>query len=77
MQPVINGLRRKPTYEEVLTGILREKQPFYYPDRTATRITRSHEFSQLLGESFNQAQQQEMRELKDKQIRACLKGDGP
>lgn len=73
MQPVINGLRRKPTYDEVLTGILREKQPFYYPDRTATRLVKSHEFGQLLGESFNQLQQQELREMKHRQFESVLK----
>ena len=62
------GLQRKPTFNETISGILREKDPLkkFLPDRTNTFAVKSLEFSNLLRESFNQMQAQEMRETKDR-----------
>ena len=61
------GLERKPTFNELITGILREKDPLkkFLPDRTNYFAVKSLQFSNLLRESFNQMQAQEMRETKE------------
>ena len=64
------GMSRIPTYEEVVNGMNNAKDPFYgrYPDFSNTLATKTPEFKQLLGESLNQLQEQQIREAKQNQL---------
>ena len=48
------GLRKKPTYEELIKYIQDDPDTIRYPNRDATIMSNSFEFSTLLGEGFRQ-----------------------
>jgi len=61
------GLKKKPTYEEVLDYIERDPDKIKYPDRRAKILRSTHWLSQLDGEGWNEFQTQE-RLFADEQL---------
>ena len=53
------GLRRKPTYNELIDYIEIEKPKIRFPDRTATLLRNSHYLSQFDGNLFDVEEQQQ------------------
>ena len=70
-------MSRIPTYEEVVNGMNNAKDPFYgrYPDFSNTLATKTPEFKQLLGESLNQLQEQQIREAKQNQLHELFRNE--
>ena len=59
-----DGLRRKPTYEELIEHIANDKERIRYPDRRAT-FTRNHPYmTQLDGETLANIESQQFEALK-------------
>ncbi len=48
------GLRKKPTYEELIKYIQEDPDTIRYPNRDATITSNSFEFNKLVGEGFRQ-----------------------
>ena len=61
------GLRKKPTYNELIDYIEIEKPKIRYPDRTATFLRNSHFLSQFDGNLFDVDEQQ--KEITKAQLR--------
>ena len=51
------GLRKKPTYEELINYIREDPDTIRYPNRDATIMANSFEFNQRVGEGFRQLAQ--------------------
>jgi hypothetical protein len=63
-------MTKLPTYQEVALGMMKATDPFSgkYPNITNSLSTKTPEFKQLLGESLNQLQEQQIQEAKQKQL---------
>ena len=69
------GLRRKPTYNELIDYIEIEKPKIRFPDRTATLLRNSHYLSQFDGNLFDVEEQQKnitKAQLKENEIRNII-----
>jgi hypothetical protein len=60
-----NGLRKRPTYEELIDYIERDPDKIQYPDRRATFLRNSHYMTVLDGEGFREMEAQQMNLMKD------------
>jgi hypothetical protein len=67
------GLRAKPTYQELINYIQDDKETIRYPNRDASIMANSFEFSQLVGEGFRQMQQYSMQAYDDARGDALLR----
>ena len=56
------GLKKKPTYEELINYIRKDPDRIKYPDRQATILRNSHWLTQLDGEGWNQLETQQSLE---------------
>ena len=65
MNPI--GLKRKPTYEEVIDYILRDSDIIRYPNRFAKQIRDSPWLTQLDGEGMRQMEQHQIEQMKEMQ----------
>ena len=65
MNPI--GLKRKPTYEEVIDYILRDPEIICYPNRFAKQIRDSPWLTQLDGEGMRQMEQHQIEQMKEMQ----------
>ena len=73
------GLRRKPTYNELIDYIEIEKPKIRFPDRTATLLRNSHYLSQFDGNLFDVEEQQKnitKAQLRETQIRNIAQTQG-
>ena len=55
------GLRKRPTYEELIKYIEEDPDTIRYPNRNATIMSNTFEFNQMVGEGFRQMQQMSNR----------------
>ena len=62
-----DGLKRKYTYEEVIDYIEHDKDKIKYPDRTAKQLRNTFELSQLDGVGMQIMEQQQFREMKERE----------
>ena len=60
------GLRRKPTYEEVIDYIQYDPDKIKYPNRAATFVRNTFQLSQLDGMGQALLEQQQAEEMKEK-----------
>ena len=60
------GLRRKPTYEEVIEYIEYDPDKIKYPKRTATFLRNTFQLSQLDGMGQAILEQQQAEEMKER-----------
>ena len=67
------GLRAKPTYQELINYIQDDKETIRYPNRDASIMANSFEFSQMAGEGFRQMQQYSMQSYDDARGDAILR----
>lgn len=58
-----SGLRKRQTYEEVIDYIENDQDKLQYPDRTAKLLRNTFELSQLDGVGMHIMEQQQLREL--------------
>ena len=66
------GLRKKPTYNELINSIENDQPKIRYPDRTATLLRNSHYLSQFDGNLFDVDEQQKnvtKAQLRETEIR--------
>ena len=78
MQPIFfQGLRKKPTFNEIVGYLETEQQTLKYPDRTATRIKNDPYYTNLDGqgglsltEQSKNLQKEQMRQL---ELNKCIK----
>ena len=68
-----DGLRRRQTYEEVIDYIENDKDKIKYPYRTAKQLKNTFELSQLHGVGMQLMEQQEFREMKDREEENLLR----
>jgi hypothetical protein len=61
------GLRKKPTYEEVINYIENDKDKIQYPDRKAKFLRNTFELSQLDGLGMQIMEEQQLREIKERE----------
>ena len=70
------GLKRKPTYEEVIDYVLRDPERIRSPIRFAKQIRDSLWRTQLDGEGMGHMEQQQVAQMKEVQneqyLRACV-----
>ena len=62
------GLRRKPTYEEVIDYIEHDPDKIKYPNRRAKILRSSFELSQVDGAGMAVLEQHRAEEMKENQI---------
>ena len=63
----MTGLKQRKSFEEVIDYIQNDKTKIKYPDRTAKFLRNSFEFSQLDNAGIMLMEQQQMRELKERE----------
>jgi len=66
-------LKRRQTYEEVIGYIENDKDQSKYPDRTAKQLRNTFEFSQLDGVGMQLMDQQQFREMKEREKENLLR----
>jgi len=62
-----DGLKRRQTYEEVIDYIDNDQDKIRYPDRTAKQLRNTFELSQLDGVGMQLMEEQQMREMKERE----------
>ena len=69
-----NGLRRKPTFDELITSTQRGKPKITLPNRNAFILANTHQMNALRGDTLTDLQEMETRLEKDKYInfRICI-----
>ena len=67
------GLKRRQTYEEVIDYIENDKDKIKYPDRTAKQLRNTFELSQLDGVGMQLMEQQQFREMKEREKEHLLR----
>ena len=68
-----NGLKRRQTYEEVIEYIKNDKDKIKYPDREAKQLRNTFELSQLDGVGMQIMEQQQFREMKEREKEHLLR----
>ena len=68
-----DGLKRRQTYEEVIDYIENDKDKIKYPDRTAKQLRNTFELSQLDGVGMQIMEQQQFREMKEREKEHLLR----
>ena len=71
-----DGLKRRQTYEEVIDYIENDKDKIEYPDRAAKQLRNTFELSQLDGVGMQIMEQQQFREMKEREKRTPIKTNG-
>ena len=66
------GLRKRPTYDELVYFIETDPERIHYPDRTATQLRESHYLTQLDGEGMQQMDSLHTNRMKEQQKRHIL-----
>jgi hypothetical protein len=67
------GLKRRQTYEEVIDYIENDNDKIRYPDRTAKQLRNTFELSQLDGVGMQLMEQQQFREMKEREKEHLLR----
>ena len=67
------GLKQRKTFEEVIDYIQNDKTKIKYPDRTAKFLRNSFELSQLDNAGMILMEQQQMREMKQREKEHLLR----
>ncbi len=68
-----DGLKRRQTYEEVIDYIENDNDKIRYPDRTAKQLRNTFELSQLDGVGMQLMEQQQFREMKEREKEHLLR----
>lgn len=68
-----DGLKRRQTYEEVIEYIENDIDKIRYPDRTAKQLRNTFELSQLDGVGMQIMEQQQFREMKEREKEHLLR----
>ena len=68
-----DGLKRRQTYEEVIDYIEKDNDKIRYPGRTAKQLRNNFEFSQLDGVGMQLMEQQQFREMKEREKEHLLR----
>jgi hypothetical protein len=68
-----DGLKRRQTYEEVIDYIENDNDKIRYPDRTAEQLRNTFELSQLDGVGMQLMEQQQFREMKEREKEQLLR----
>jgi len=63
---MVDGLKRRQTYEEVIDYIQNDNDRIKYPDRTAKQLRNTFELSQLDGVGMQIMEQQQQQEIKER-----------
>ena len=66
-------LKRRQTYEEVIDHIENDNNKIRYPDRTAKQIINTFELSQLGGVGMQLMEQQQFRDMKEREKENLLR----
>ena len=69
----MTGLKQRKTFEEVIDYIQNDKTKIKYPDRTAKFLRNSFELSQLDNAGMILMEQQQMREMKQREKEHLLR----
>ena len=70
---MVDVLKRRQTYEEVIYYIENNKDRIKYPDRTAKQLINTFELSQLDGVGTQIMEQQQLRETKEREREKLLR----
>ena len=68
----MTGLKQRKTFEEVIDYIQNDKTKIKYPDRTAKFLRNSFELSQLDNAGMILMEQQQMREMKQREKKTFI-----
>ena len=69
----IDGSKRRQTYEEVIDYIENDNDKIRYPDGTAKQIRNTFELSRLDGVGMQLMEQQQFREIKEREKENLLR----
>ena len=67
------GLRKRPTYDELVDFIEKDPERIHYPDRRATELRESPYLTQLDGEGMRQMESSEVNKMKEQQKQHLLR----
>ena len=68
-----DGLKHRQTYDEVIDYIENDKDKIQYPDRTAKQVRNTFELSHLDGVGMQLMEQQQFREMKEREKEHLLR----
>ena len=75
MTTILNGLRKRPTYNSLVGYLNGEQDKIKWPDRLATQLQNSYEISNLVdsdGEGWLSQNREQMRNFAEQQVKDIL-----